>query len=100
MLELQGQLLIELAKPVLRGEVLHGGGDEALRHFERGFDFDPGRRAGVKDGDGAGQERRKEIDHSHGDEKLRPYRPVIPKLLQHASIGLHDSKRSTPSYWG
>ena len=40
-LELQGQLLIELAEAVLRGEVLHGGGDEALRHFERGFDLDP-----------------------------------------------------------
>ena len=70
----------------MRGEVLHGGGDEALRHFERGFDLDPRRRAGIEDGDSAGEKCRKEIDHPHGDEKLRPYRPVIPELLQHAWI--------------
>ena len=86
MLELQRQLLIELAQAPLRGEVLHGGGDEALRHFERGFDLDPGGRAGIEDRDGAGNDGRKEIDHSHGDEKLGPYRPIIPKLLQHAAI--------------
>ena len=86
MLELQGQLLIELAQAFLRGEVLHGGGDETLRHFERSLDLDPGRRPRVKDRHGAAENRREEIDHPHGDEKLRPYRPVIPKLLQHAPI--------------
>src|SRR5262245_30522081 len=86
MFELQRKLLVEVVEPTLRSEVLHGRSDEALRHFERGLDLDPGRGAGIEDGDGAGKYRREEIDHPYGDEKLRPYRPVIPELLQHASI--------------
>ena len=80
------QLLIELVQAALRGEILDGGGDEALGHFERGLDLDPRRRAGIEDRDGAGEKCRKKIDHPHRDKKLGADRPVIPKLLQHAWI--------------
>ncbi len=86
MLELQRQFLIELREPSLRGQILHGRGDEALRHFQRGFHLDPRGRAGVEDRNRAGKQSGEKIDHSHRDEKLGSDRPVIPKLLQHASI--------------
>ena len=46
----------------LRGEVLQGSGDEALGHFEGGFDLDVGGGAGVEDRDGASQERGEKVD--------------------------------------
>ena len=83
MLELERQFLIELGEPVLRREVLHGGGDEALGDFERGFDLNPGGGAGIQDRDRAGQKRGEKIDHTYRDEELGADRPLIPKLLQH-----------------
>ena len=39
----------------------------------------------VKDARGAGNQGSEEIDGRYRDKKLRSNRPVIPKLLQHAS---------------
>ena len=86
MLELERQLLLELVQAVFGCEFLHGRGDKALSNFERGFDFDAGRGARVDDGDDPGEKRRNKIDGAYGDQKLRPDRAVIPKLLQHGSI--------------
>ncbi len=86
MLELERQFLFERGEPALRGEVLQGGGDETLRHLERGFDLDPGGRAGIEDRDGAGQQRGEKVDDPHRHEQLGADRPLVPKLLQHASI--------------
>ena len=86
MLELERQLLIELADLSLRIEILHGSLDETLGNLERGFDLDPRRRTGIEDRDRAGHEGRKKIDHSDGDEQLvltvRSYQSFCSTLLR------------------
>src|SRR5262249_22202991 len=89
LLELKGQFRLELVEPVLIGQILHGRSDEALGDFERGFDLDAGRGAGIDDGDDPGEKRCDKVDGTYRDEKLSPDRPVVPKLLQHASIVSH-----------
>ncbi len=86
MLELERQFPIEVGESALRGEVLHGGRNEALRHFERSLDLDFGRRAGIENRDRARQNRGEQVDHAYRDEELGADRPLIPKLLQHGSI--------------
>jgi hypothetical protein len=96
MLELERQFLVELAEPVLCGEILHGRADKALGDFKGGFDFYASRRTRVEDRDDPGEKRRDEIDGPYRDEKLGPDRPVIPKLLQHDGIVSTPALPNTP----
>ncbi len=82
MLQLQGELLVELIELPLRGEVLDGGADEALGDLERGFDLNPSGGAGVEDRHRTTGDRGEKVDGAHGDEKLGADWPVIPEPLQ------------------
>jgi hypothetical protein len=83
MLELKRQFLVELVNLPLRAQIFDGRFDETLRHFERGFDLDPGCGARIQNRHGAGDDHGKKINRSDGYDKLRSDGPVIPKFLQH-----------------
>jgi hypothetical protein len=60
-----------------------------LGDFERGLDFDARGGPRIEDRDGAGEKSGKEVDRSNRNEELRPDRPLIPQLLQHAALQSH-----------
>ncbi len=83
MLQLQWKLILQLIAFAPRIEVLDGGGDEALSHFERGLDLDARGGPGVEDRHRNGEQRCEEVDQADRDEKLSADWPIVPKLLQH-----------------
>jgi hypothetical protein len=88
-LEVKREVLVELSVFVAGRDVLQGRGDEMLGDFERGLDLDARGGSRIEDRDGAGEKGGKEVDRPNRNEELRPDRPLIPKLLQHAALQSH-----------